>query len=370
MVQREQDPERVKKATSLFDDLKRSHPGVVLTPPDEIRNAIEETQTAAKRKRFDELIADAGRLAKNRRYQDAQTTLDDADKLFPGLGRSDEKARKLHDDVQFQLALDDAGKSLERNKLDAAQTKVKEALQIRPKDKNAEELRDKIQSAMDKAEVEQHRQKAEKAVTAEDFGGAVDEILKAGQILEKPSNTPRSAPGRSPVDELAKTLIGKLHDQAKELSDRKQYDEAKKKLRLGLQLPSKDDRLPELLKEIQKLEADPKTANISGKWVTPNGAECKLTDSGTDTIRYEVVKLPQGIRSCVGGWTRTGDKLTGKFRVMFEAFPKVESDGTVRATIKDPQTLEVAWNTVYPDRPPIKGTWTWNGIGRGSWTKQ
>ena len=54
-------------------------------------------------------------------------------------------------------------------RLGAALTEVKDALQIRPEDKEALDLRDKIQTAVDKAEVEQHQQKAESAITDEDF---------------------------------------------------------------------------------------------------------------------------------------------------------------------------------------------------------
>ena len=50
-----------------------------------------------------------------------------------------------------------------------ALTNVQDALQVRPEDKEAADLRDKIQTEVDKAEVEQHRRKAESAIIAEDL---------------------------------------------------------------------------------------------------------------------------------------------------------------------------------------------------------
>ena len=139
-------------------------------------------------------------------------------------------------------------------------------------------------------------------------------------------------------------------------------------MRLGLRLPSEDEKLSQLLKEIEKREADPKTANISGRWVTPNGAECELIDDGTDSIRFRAVKLCEGVLSCVGAWTRDGAKLTGKFHVVLGGYP--ESEGTVPATIRDAKTLVVFWSKIYPERPPAKGRWTWSGRGEVFWTKQ
>ena len=61
MVQGESAPERLQKATSLYNDLKRRHPEVP-PPPREIRAIIDATQ-------FTELLADAEQLVKMRTTQ-------------------------------------------------------------------------------------------------------------------------------------------------------------------------------------------------------------------------------------------------------------------------------------------------------------
>ena len=166
---------------------------------------------------------------------------------------------------------------------------------------------------------------------------------------------------------MAETLVGDLQAQAKALAAKRQYGEAEEKVKLGLQLPSKDEKLPQLLKQIEKLEADPKTANLSGKWAWPNG-QCELVNNGTDTIAFKALKLPKGIRACTGGWTRKGDKLEGKFRVVFDK-SRQPSDGTVGATIRDAKTLAVFWKKFDWLSKPRTGPWTWRGYGELSWKK-
>jgi len=344
-------------------------------------------------------------------HQDALVKFDRAGKLFPTLWSSDEKAHKIYDEVRCGLLLGRGRESLQHGDLDSAEGKVKEGLAIRPEDRELGKLRDEIlqkradqqvaaaeqafhkadldeasrllqqaiglrpgdaavQARLDQVEVERLRRRAAKDVAAEDYPSAVDGIVRAYAILEKPSNSsaPWSGPARAGLDELAKPLSGDLYDEARALVGKRQYAEAEKKIKLGLQLPSKDEKLSGLLKQIEKLAADPKTANLSGKWAWPAG-ECELVDNGTDTIGYKAVKLPPGIRACTGGWTRKGDKLEGRFRVVFDKLPQA-TDGTVGATIKDASTLAVFWNKLDWLSRPKNGPSTWRGYGELSWKKQ
>ena len=218
---------------------------------------------------------------KNGQYQDAGTKLDDAQASFPLCGAVMRMPTDLIRDVHFHLVSRWRANYIAKGNLDSALTKVNVAIEIRPEDKEAGELRDKIQITIDKAEVEQHRQKAESDIAAENHRDAIDEIVKTYEILDKPSNATWSASSKTTMDKLANTLIGKLHEQATKLSDNRQYEDAKKTGAARTPLPSRDDKLSQLLKEIEKREDDPKTANISGRWVAPNGLECQLTDDGT-----------------------------------------------------------------------------------------
>jgi hypothetical protein len=402
MIQDEQDPVRLDKAAELYIDLRRRHTEVP-PPPPEIGRIIDRVL-------FHERIADAERPIEKGHYRDALTKLDKARNEFTDLWKNDENAHKIYDDVRFHVFLDKARDALKSGALDLAESNVRAALGIRGEDKEARNLLDQIVQArvevlvgsaklayrngelnevgrllrkatelrpddpavhtmLDKVEVEKHRRGAEKAVATIDFPGAVEEILNARTILEKPSNVSWSGADRVAVDQLAKTLIGDLHDQAEKSSKKRGYQEAKEKVELGLRLSPKDERLSELKKKIEELEADPKTANLSGKWVGPNG-ECELIDNGTDAIGYKAVKLPEGVRECTGGWTRKGDKLDGKFRVVPEKFPQLDNEGTVGATVKDAKTLAVCWQRIYWVDKPRKGTWTWRGKGEVSWTKE
>ena len=154
---------------------------------------------------------------KNGRYEEARTKLDAAHERFTAQWSNDEKAQKVLEDVRFGFALDEARNALEESNLDAAQSKVKEALDIRPKTSKLRNLRDKIQMAFDeknverdKAEVGQHRRNAKQAVAAENLRGAVDEILEAYAILEKPSNASWAGPDRVALGEMAKSLVAEL----------------------------------------------------------------------------------------------------------------------------------------------------------------
>ena len=166
----------------------------------------------------------------------------------------------------------------------------------------------------DEAEVKLHLQITEMAITGGSLRRAVEEILKAHETLEKSSNASASwgGPYRITLDGMAKRVAVKLSKQAKELSNKRQYKQAREKVALGQKLPSKNEKLSELLERINTLEADSKTANISGTWEGPNGIYT-LIDDGTDIIRCDAVKLPDRVSSCVGKWTRKGDKLEGKF---------------------------------------------------------
>ena len=220
MVEGEKNPERLRKAADLYSDLRMRYPGV--KPPPEIRGLVDMAQ-------FLELIANAEQSVKNGQYPDARTKLDDVRTRFPDQFSHNKDAIRLDKDDRFHLDLEKARQSYAKGDLDAALTKVKDALQIQPEDKEAGELQDKIQITMDKAEFEQHRRKAESAIAADNHHDAIDEIVKAYEILEKPSNATWSSSSRKTLDNLVNTIIGKLHEQATKLSEKRQYEDAKKK---------------------------------------------------------------------------------------------------------------------------------------------
>ena len=141
----------------------------------------------------------------------------------------------------------------------------------------------------------------------------VDEILKAREILGKPSNAEWSASSRGALDELAKTLIGKLHEQATELSDKRQYRQAEVAVARGQRLSPNDEKLSELLVKIKALKSDPKSANISGTWVCNedgNALQMTLTDTGADAVAWNLSDAGGG-RQITGSFNRTGVALDG-----------------------------------------------------------
>ena len=191
--------------------------------------------------------------SKNGQYQDARTKLDDARRRFSSLWGRDADADRLDKDVRFHLDCEMARQSFAKGDLDTALAKVKDALQIQPEDKEAADLQDKIQTAADKAKVDQHRRKAESSITAEDLRSAVHEIVKAREILDRPSNAPWGTSNRGVLDEMAKTLVGKLHEQATDLSGKRQYREAEAAVALGQRLLPKDEQLSDVLAKITAL---------------------------------------------------------------------------------------------------------------------
>ena len=353
MVEGEQTAERLKKATDLYCDLRKRHPGG--EPPPEIRDVIGKAD-------FDKLIAEANQLVKNRQYQAARTKLDEARRFSSSLWHRNADADRLEEDVRFHLDCEMARQSFGNGDLADALTNVQDALQVRPEDKEAADLRDKIQTEVDKAEVEQYRRKAESAIIAEDLRGAVDEIVKAHEILKIPANATWGAVKRGVLDQLAKTLIGKLHEQATALSDKRQYGKAEAAVTLGQRLSPRDGQLSELLVKIEALKSDPKSANISGKWVCQangNVLEMTLTDSGANDVAWS---LNGGGQQGSGSFTRAGTGLEGTGPSQMQGVP---GQLTVKAKIESPDTIMVQSRVftpnnkkLRPQRDPMKYTWT------------
>jgi len=354
MVEGEQNAERLKKAADLYSDLIKHHSGVKLPPPPEIRDVVDMA-------RFREVIADAEESVRNRQYQDARTKLDNTRRRFSSLW-SDADAARLDKEVDFHLHLEKARKSYGSDDFVAALTEVDAALQIRPEDKEALELRSKCQIAADKADFEQHLRKAKSAVAEGTSRGAVDEILKAREILERLSS---AASSRGVLDELAKTLIDKLHEQATELSDKRQYRQAETAVALGQRLSPKDEKLAEILARIKGLKADPKSANISGTWVcNENGKALEMTlkDTGADAVPWSLSEDRWGGQEATGSFTRTGAVLDGTRPLEMRG---VSGQLTVKAKIETPDTIVVnstlftpSGKKLAPQRDNTKHTWT------------
>jgi hypothetical protein len=360
MVEGERNSERLKHATELYNDLRKRHPGVEMIPPPEISDAADAA-------RFRELIAEAEQSAKNGQYQDARMKLDDARRRFSSLWGRDADADRLDKDVRFHLDCEMARQSFAKGDMDAALAKVKDALQIQPEDKETADLQDKIQTAADKAEVDQRRRKAESSITAENLRGAVHEIVKAREILERPSNAPWGTPNRGVLDKLAKTLVGKLHEQATDLSDKRQYREAEAAVTLGQLLLPKDEQLSEVLAKITVLKSDPKSANISGTWgchENGNVLEMTLMDSGANAVAWSLSEAGGGGRQTTGSFTRTGAALDGTRPFEMRGVP---GQLTVKARIETVDTIVVQSSVFTPSTPkqaPIRDN------TKHSWTRQ
>jgi tetratricopeptide (TPR) repeat protein len=384
-----------------------------IKPPPKKPDIEDETK-------YKELIAKAQRAAEQRQWLKAHAGLEDARVRFARLFSEDAKASKLLEDAGVALALADAHKFLESASLDNAEMAVNKALSIRQTDKEAqglletirnrqvdalvrdaetagkagdwekavecfqraarilpsdakiraalEKAKSEVQSGRDKALVEQHRDKARKAIEDRNPSGAVEEILAARRILER-SDAPWSAPLRETLEMLAKTLVEPLDGDIAKLAESRQYDDARKRVDNALRLQPDSQRLLELRKKIDTLADDPATASVSGTWVSPDGAECELVDHGTDIIGHKATKLPNYITACSGEWKRQGDKLTGRFRVVFARAPQQITEGTVVAKIKNANTLLLYWqDIIWIDRPKT-GIWTWRGKGEALWTK-
>ena len=120
MVEGEQNVERLKNATERYNDLRKRHPDVEMTPPSGIRDAADTA-------RLHELIAEAEQSAKNGKYQDARTKLDDARRRFSSLWRRDADADRLDKDVRFHLDCEIALQSFGNGDLAVALTNVTDA---------------------------------------------------------------------------------------------------------------------------------------------------------------------------------------------------------------------------------------------------
>ena len=173
--------------------------------------------------------------------------------------------------------------------------------------------------------------------------------------------TPHGAqPSRGVLDELAKTLIGKLHEQATVLSDKRQYRKAEAAVARGQRLSPNDEKLAELLGKIKDLKADPKSANISGGWVYQVGGNVMtmgLKDTGADTVAWSLTGDGQ---QSSGSFTRMGAGLEGTSPV-----PDGSGQLTVKARIESPDTIVVQSRVFTPNNkklPPehdnTKYTWT------------
>ena len=170
MVAGESDDSHLNEAAELFNHLQQKHAGTKLTPPHNIRDKINAKQ-------FGEIVAAAEQLVNDHHYKEARTKLDKASLLSSLDG--DAKAHKLDEEVRFHDALDSATQSFKDGNWDAASKQVNEALKHRSDDeKNAKELQGKIQTAKDEAEVEQHRQKAHDAITANTHAARLTKYAK------------------------------------------------------------------------------------------------------------------------------------------------------------------------------------------------
>jgi tetratricopeptide (TPR) repeat protein len=367
MVEGERTAERVRKATDLYSDLGKRYPGVEMTPPPEIVPEIRTRQAEQHADQFHKVIGEAEQLVKSRQYRDARAKLDEARGFSSSLWGNDAKAKELNEDVDFHLHLENAQKFYGSGDFAAALSEMDAALQVRPEDKKALDIRNKVQIAADKAEVEQHRRKAESAVkgTEEDSRGAVDEILQANEILKKPSNAGWSASHRGALDELAKTLIGKLHEQATALSEKRQYRQAEVIVARGQRLAPDDKRLSELLAKIKALKVSPESANISGTWVGQvggNALEMALKDTGADAVAFTG---RGGDQQAVGSFTRKGAVLENTSP--FQDDRGVIGQLTAKARIEPHDTIVVFSWVFKPNNKKLPG---WNKDPKITWTKQ
>lgn len=331
MVEDEHNPKHLEDATKLYGDLRRRHPGMQVTPPPEIQDAADAAH-------LHELIADVDQLLKNRQYHDARMMLDDARSRFTRVWSRDVDAVRFDKEVDFHLHFENAQKSYGNGDFAAALTEVRKALDIHPDDKEAQELRTNVQSAADKVAIEQHRRKAEIATAEGDFHVAVPEILEARKILERPSNADPSRSSSGALDELVKSLINKVREQATELCDKRQYQKAEALIAMVRPVSRKDDGLLELAEKIKILKDDPKSTNISGTWQCNddgNANQMTLTDTGADSVAWSLSKSKRDHQN-TGTFTRKGAALEGKKTVEVRG---VTGELTVKLRVETPDTL-------------------------------
>ena len=98
--------------------------------------------------------------------------------IFRALER-DEKAARLDKDVRFHLALKAAHEALDRGDFDTAEGKSKEAIQIRPEDKEALALLNTSRQEQAKPLIED----AKIAYRKKEFSEAIRLLRKASDIL-------------------------------------------------------------------------------------------------------------------------------------------------------------------------------------------
>lgn len=400
MVRHNEDSARLREAAMIYRQLRARHPEKQMTPPQEIVNELSRID-------YENLIAEAGQAFDDGQVAESRKKLTDAKARFANFFANDVKARRIARDVRFAELMIETRQSMQASEWGAAAGWVVQALEIKPADQDAVDLRDQIaghlarlaQAAMDAGDwtkaVTHYRQalqlqadnadllarvdevalrelvgNAEKAKAKNAMAQAVAEILKARAIAAKAAKTESTESVVKLLDGLASSIVTELVQQSEKDAELRQYDQALAGIALARKLSFNDARLLELAAKIDKLQADPKTANITGVWIAPNGSEFRLVDSGQSIIACEVSKSPEVIKSCTGDWKRIGDGLEGRFQVVYAKHPggEVKTEGTVRAVIRDPSTLAVSWQDVeWLDPPKLT---KWKGKGSQLWQKK
>ncbi len=344
----ESNPERLKKATDRWELIQQCAEGKI-EPPPEISEEVDRRNREKLAEQFRRLIGEAEQLVKDGKYQEARIKLDKAREISPDLWKADEKAQELY----FCLHLQTAQEAYTKDKFDEALREVTEALKFRPNDIQALELRDKIQGKLDEAKVKEYLTNAKRAVDEGNFHDAVDlMLLPAREILEKPSNADWRKSYQEELEKLAQHVREKLLTQAKDLMDKRQYEEAKRAVTGGQRLFPKDEELSQLGGRIKQLESDPKTANISGTWVSKgdgNSFEITLTDTGKDpgtgkdTVRWSISQRDNGV------FTRIDDILVTNFKE--KSWQAGEGERIIRARIETPDTIVILRSDWKPSKP-------------------
>lgn len=404
MVRNTHDPALLERAIKLYAALKAKHEGKTPQPPPAISSAIEQVG-------FEQVIADAQQRLKSGQFSEAAESLEQARKQSPNLWAKFPAAQNLVPAARFGIALGNVRKAIQSGDTVTAEQALLRVAPLRPAGDEGTRLWDlvqyelagkytelgttafqsqdyaqavkqfqkaaqilpndvTVQTASNRAVAEKHRVAAEEAIAARDFDLANNEILAARETLESYSQTSWGTALSAAVNALAKTSVTTLRQTAVKLSDRRQYAEGRKRLHLALRLLPKDPELLEMLQSLELRAADPKTAGLSGIWVTPKGAKFELKDDGSEVIHFEATALPEGMASCSGEWRRKGEKLDGRVTATFTTDPKRKTEGVVPGTIKDARTLSVFWNDIMWLEKTATATWTWRGKGEGPWKKE